>query len=113
MIQHPEKFINITAHGQGLDRRAARREAPDYEGDNLPAHQQAEGHGPPRRGQREREGDDAQGVPDPVREPLEGMELRRVERRDRDGKLPEDRRPPREARGAEAVSPWTPKGSSR
>src|SRR5213082_475986 len=92
--------------GQGVDRGTACGEAKDDQGDDLPAHQQAQGDGPPRRGQRERARHDPEGLSDPVWEPLESLELRRIERRDRDGELSQDRGSPGEACGAAEVKEW-------
>src|SRR6266550_4314838 len=58
---------------------------------------------PPRpdgQGERERARNDPQGLPDPIRKSLESVELRRIERGDCYGELPQDGRPSREARGA-------------
>src|SRR5205814_4056175 len=92
--------------GQGVDRGAACGEAEDDQGDDLSAHQQAQGDGPPRRGQRERARNDPKRLPDPVWKPLESLEFRRIERRDRDGELSQDRGSPGEARGAAEVKGW-------
>src|SRR5256886_3490057 len=89
--------------GQRVDGGTARREAEDDESNDLPPHQQAQGDGPLGRGERERARDDPEGIPDPIRKSFEGVELRRIERRDRHGKLPQDGRPSREARGAAEV----------
>src|SRR5437870_3410630 len=89
---------------QGVDRRAARREVEDHEGDDLPPHQQAQGDGPPGRGECHGAQHGPERVPDPVRQSLESLEFRRIERGDRDGELPQDRRPSREARRTEEVT---------
>src|SRR5213593_400975 len=88
---------------QGVDGGAARREVEDDESDDLPAHQQAEGDGPPRRSECHGAQHGPEGVPHPVRQSFESLEFRRIERGDCDGELPQDGRPSREARGTEEV----------
>src|SRR2546426_448961 len=89
---------------QGVDRRTARREAEDDEGDDLSAYQQTEGDGPPRRGERTGARHGPERLPHPIRESLEGMEFRRIKHRDRDRELSQDGRPFGEARGAAEVT---------
>src|SRR5437016_3586974 len=97
--------------GQGVDGGTARGKAEDDEGDDLPSHQQAQGDGPPGRGECERARDDPQGLPDPIRKSLESMELRRIECGDRHGELPQDGRPACDARGATEVNAWRTRSS--
>src|SRR2546426_3852218 len=89
---------------QGVDRRTARREAEDDEGDDLSAYQQTEGDGPPRRGEHTGARHGPERLPHPIRESLEGMEFRRIKHRDRDRELSQDGRPFGEARGAAEVT---------